>query len=68
MYFKNGHKGTKKFSYTQIKRYAREIFLLKVSIFTHFFKIYTHVCAKKAVILHPINYAHLKSYKYEKHF
>ena len=27
------------------------IFLPKTSIFTHFFQIYAHACAKKAVIL-----------------
>ena len=35
----------------QIKRNAREIFEHKMSIFTHFFLIYAHLCAKKVVIL-----------------
>ena len=31
--------------------YAHDFFMRKVSNFTHFFIIYTHVFAKKAVIL-----------------
>ena len=35
----------------QIKKVRARIFLAKVSIFTHFFLICAHLCAKKAVIL-----------------
>ena len=35
----------------QINIVRARLFLTKVSIFTHFFLIYAHLCAKKAVIL-----------------
>lgn len=35
----------------QINNVRARLFLPKTSIFTHFFQIYAHACAKKAVIL-----------------
>ena len=49
----------------QIKRYARGIFLQKVSIFPHFFWISAHLCAKNVVILQR---EIISTQKYEKHF
>lgn len=36
----------------QINNVRARLFSTKVSIFTHFFLIYAHLCAKKVVILH----------------
>ena len=61
----------------QINNVRARLFLPKTSIFTHFFQIYAHACAKKAVILQREiisgtasveKQEHLTQNKYEKHF